>query len=117
MSPLLDRETRDARVIASLAQSRSPLEAGHLRDRGNPARRRRPAKVIVPEGRCKPSRASDACSCATARALRRARSCPAARTMAPSRSISGVDAGETIAVANTFTLKAELGKAEAEHEH
>lgn len=31
--------------------------------------------------------------------------------------LSGLTAGETIAVANTFTLKAELGKAEAEHEH
>ncbi len=29
----------------------------------------------------------------------------------------GVDAGEVIAVANTFLLKAELGKAEAEHSH
>jgi cobalt-zinc-cadmium efflux system membrane fusion protein len=31
--------------------------------------------------------------------------------------VSGVFAGETIAVSNTFTLKAELGKAEAEHQH
>jgi membrane fusion protein, heavy metal efflux system len=29
--------------------------------------------------------------------------------------VFGVSAGETIAVSNTFTLKAELGKAEAEH--
>lgn len=31
--------------------------------------------------------------------------------------LSGVAFGEPVAVANTFTLKAELGKAEAEHEH
>lgn len=31
--------------------------------------------------------------------------------------LSGVAFGEPIAVTNTFTLKAELGKAEAEHEH
>ncbi len=31
--------------------------------------------------------------------------------------VSGLEAGETVAVKNTFTLKAELGKAEAEHEH
>ena len=30
---------------------------------------------------------------------------------------SGLSAGEAIAVSNTFTLKAELGKAEAEHQH
>ena len=29
---------------------------------------------------------------------------------------SGLSAGEAIAVSNTFTLKAELGKAEAEHQ-
>lgn len=31
--------------------------------------------------------------------------------------LSGLEFGETIATSNTFTLKAELGKAEAEHEH
>jgi membrane fusion protein, heavy metal efflux system len=31
--------------------------------------------------------------------------------------VFGLSAGETIAVRNTFTLKAELGKAEAEHHH
>lgn len=31
--------------------------------------------------------------------------------------LSGLDAGETIAITESFTIKAELGKAEAEHEH
>ena len=31
--------------------------------------------------------------------------------------VSGLAPGETYAVANTFTLKAELEKGEAEHEH
>jgi cobalt-zinc-cadmium efflux system membrane fusion protein len=31
--------------------------------------------------------------------------------------LSGIEFGETIAISNTFTLKAELGKSEAEHEH
>jgi cobalt-zinc-cadmium efflux system membrane fusion protein len=31
--------------------------------------------------------------------------------------VFGLDAGETIAVANTFVMKAELGKSEAAHGH
>jgi cobalt-zinc-cadmium efflux system membrane fusion protein len=31
--------------------------------------------------------------------------------------VSGLFAGETIAISNTFVLKAELGKAQAEHQH
>ena len=31
--------------------------------------------------------------------------------------VFGLDAGEEIAIANTFTLKAELGKSEASHAH
>ena len=31
--------------------------------------------------------------------------------------LSGLEFGETIATKNTFILKAELGKAEAEHQH
>ena len=31
--------------------------------------------------------------------------------------VSGLFAGEAIAITNTFVLKAELGKAEAEHQH
>jgi membrane fusion protein, heavy metal efflux system len=31
--------------------------------------------------------------------------------------VSGLFAGETVAISNTFVLKAELGKAQAEHQH
>ena len=31
--------------------------------------------------------------------------------------LSGLEFGESVAIRNAFTLKAELGKAEAEHEH
>ena len=40
-----------------------------------------------------------------------------AASLSPVEVVFGLDPGESIAVANTFVLKAELGKAEAEHQH
>ena len=42
---------------------------------------------------------------------------PAARTTIDVEIVSGLDRARPIAVANTFILKAELAKSEAEHEH
>ncbi|MFO1111839.1 MAG: efflux RND transporter periplasmic adaptor subunit [Bradyrhizobium sp.] len=117
VSPLLDRETRNARVIASLPNPGHRWQPGTFVTAeialGNGA-----AQVVVPR-----------------RALQTVRGVPTlfvrdahgfeARQVRTGREddddieiVSGIAPGETIAVANTFTLKAELEKAEAsEGEH
>ena len=118
VSPLLDRETRNARVIASLPNPDHRWKPGTfvtaeipLGDEGS--------KVIVPRKslqtiKGKPTlfvRNGDGFEAREVRA-------PAARMMTTSRSSSGVAPGEIYAAANTFVLKAELEKAEAsEGEH
>jgi cobalt-zinc-cadmium efflux system membrane fusion protein len=116
VSPLLDRETRNARVIASLPNPDHRWKPGTFVTAeiplGDDA-----SKVIVPR-----------------KALQIVKGAPTlfvrdndgfeARQVRTAREddddveiMSGLAPGETYAVANTFTLKAELEKAEAEHEH
>jgi membrane fusion protein, heavy metal efflux system len=116
VSPLLDRETRNARVIASLP---------------NPDHRWRPgtfvtaeiplgdvaSKVIVPRKALQTIKGVPTLFIRDANGFE-------ARQVKTGREddddveiVSGLTRGETFAVANTFTLKAELEKADAEHEH
>ena len=116
VSPLLDRETRNARVIASLRNPDHRWKPGTFVTAeiplGDDA-----SKVIVPR-----------------KALQIVKGAPTlfvrdndgfeARQVRTGREddddveiVSGLAPGEIYAVANTFTLKAELEKDEAEHEH
>jgi cobalt-zinc-cadmium efflux system membrane fusion protein len=116
VSPLLDRETRNARVIATLP---------------NPDHRWRPGTFVtaeIPLGH-EPSKIV-----VSRKALQSVKGAPTlfvrnadgfeARPVRTGREddddveiLSGIKPGEIYAVANTFTLKAELEKDEAEHEH
>jgi membrane fusion protein, heavy metal efflux system len=116
VSPLLDRETRNARVIASLPNPDHRWKPGTFVTAEIPLGDEA-SKVIVPR-----------------RALQTVKGAPTlfvrvkdgfeARPVKTRREddddvevLSGLEPGETYAVANTFTLKAELEKAAAEHEH
>ena len=112
VSPLLDRETRNARVIASLPNPDHRWRPGTFVTAEIPLGDA-PSKVIVPR-----------------KALQTIKGTPTlfvrdkdgfeARPVRAGREddddveiVSGVAPGETIAIANTFTLRAELEKAEA----
>lgn len=116
VSPLLDRETRNARVIASLPNPDHRWKPGTFITAEIPLGDE-PSKVVVPR-----------------KALQTVKGAPTlfvrdrdgfeARQVKTGREddddveiLSGLEPGETYAVANTFTLKAELEKGEAEHEH
>ncbi|WP_375411254.1 efflux RND transporter periplasmic adaptor subunit [uncultured Bradyrhizobium sp.] len=116
VSPLLDRETRNARVIASLPNPDHRWKPGTFVTAEIPVGDHA-SKVIVPR-----------------KALQTIKGVPTlflrdsdgfeARPVRTGREddddveiVSGLTPGEIYAVVNTFTLKAELEKAETEHEH
>jgi membrane fusion protein, heavy metal efflux system len=117
VSPLLDRETRNARVIASLPNPDHRWKPGTFVTAeiplGDDA-----SKVIVPRKALQSVKGTPTLFVRNADGF-------AARQVRTGREddddveiLSGLEPGETHAVTNTFTLKAELEKADAsEHEH
>jgi membrane fusion protein, heavy metal efflux system len=116
VSPLLDRETRNARVIATLPNRDHRWRPGTFVTAEVPLGGE-PSRVIVSKKALQTVRGSATIFVRNAEGFE-------ARQVRSGREddddveiVSGLAPGETIAVANTFTLKAELEKAEAEHGH
>ena len=116
ISPLLDKETRTARVVASV---------------DNTARRWRPGAFVTAEIAPDPASTSSVVPMAALQTLERkpvvfvrttdgfeARPVTLGRQNNRMAEVtSGLKPGERIATANSFILKADLGKAAAEHQH
>jgi membrane fusion protein, heavy metal efflux system len=117
VSPLLDRETRNARVIASLPNPDHRWKPGTFVTAEVPLGYDA-SKVIVPRKALQTVKRAPTLFVRDAEGFE-------ARQVRTGREddndveiVSGLAPGETFAVVNTFTLKAELEKAEAsEHEH
>ncbi|MCA6109624.1 efflux RND transporter periplasmic adaptor subunit [Bradyrhizobium cenepequi] len=116
VSPLLDRETRNARVIATLPNRDHRWRPGTFVTAEVPLGGE-PSRVIVSKKALQTVRGNPTIFVRDAVGFE-------ARQVRTGREddddveiVSGLSPGETIAVANTFTLKAELEKAEAEHGH
>jgi cobalt-zinc-cadmium efflux system membrane fusion protein len=117
VSPLLDRETRNARVIASLPNRDHRWKPGTFVTAEVPFGDD-PSKLIVPRNALQIVKGAPMLFVRDANGFE-------ARQVRTGREddddveiVSGLAPGETIAVANTFTLRAELEKADAsEHEH
>ncbi|WP_454627284.1 efflux RND transporter periplasmic adaptor subunit [Bradyrhizobium cenepequi] len=116
VSPLLDRETRNARVIATLPNRDHRWRPGTFVTAEVPLGGE-PSKVIVSRKAVQTVKGNATIFVRDAEGFE-------ARQVRTGREddddieiVSGLAPGETIAVANTFTLKAELEKAEAEHGH
>jgi len=112
VSPLLDRETRNARVIASLPNPDHRWRPGTFVTAEIPLGDA-PSRVIVPRGALQTIKGAQMLFVRDANGFE-------ARQVRTGREdddnveiVSGLAPGETIAVANTFTLRAELEKADA----
>ena len=116
VSPLLDRDTRAARVVASLANPDHAFRPGSFVT-AEIALSQDHAEVVVPKAALQTIKGERVVFVRSERGFE-------ARQVATGREddraveiVSGLFAEETIAISNTFVLKAELGKSEAEHQH
>lgn len=115
ISPLLDRETRSARVIASVMNADHAWRPGSYITAEIPLGGA-PAPVLIPKAAVQTVKSEPVVFVREGAAFE-------ARKIKMGREdddqveiLSGLAAGEMIAVANSFTLKAELAKSEAAHD-
>lgn len=116
VSPLLDADTRNARVVASLDNATHDWRPGSYVTAEIPVGNET-AKILLPKTALQSIKGQQTVfvrrgDAFEPRAVQTGREDDDAVEI-----LSGLTAGETIAVTNTFTLKAELGKSEAEHTH
>lgn len=115
VSPLLDRETRNARVIASMPNVDHRWKPGTFVTAEIPLDA--PAsKVIVPRRALQSIRGTATVFVRDGEGFEARRVKTGLEDDDDIEILSGLSVGETIAVANTFVLKAELEKSDLEHD-
>ena len=114
ISPLLDKDTRAARVIASVDNAAGKWRPGSFVTAEIPADQS-PAAIVVPKSALQSLKGESVVFVRTADGFE-ARRVDVGRQDARQAEVTrGLAAGERIATTNTFVLKAELGKAEISH--
>jgi len=116
ISPLLDKETRSARVIGELDNKDLKWRPGSFVTAQIAIEEQR-VDILVPRSALQTIGAEQVVFVRTAEGFEKREVTVGRGDDAAVEIVFGLDAGETIAVSNTFVLKAELGKAEAEHSH
>jgi membrane fusion protein, heavy metal efflux system len=115
VSPLLDKDTRAARVVASVDNAALKWRPGSF-IRAKIPTDETPAEIVVPKTALQSVKGDTVVFVSTADGFE-ARKVSIGRQDAHLAEVtSGLAAGEHIATANTFILKADLGKAEVEHD-
>jgi len=115
-SPMLNPETRSARVVARIANKSGAWQPGTFVTAGIVVEEEK-APLVVPKRALQTVGKEQVVFVRTPEGFEK-REVALGRTDGQSTEIVfGLDPGEEIAVTNTFTLKAELGKSEASHAH
>jgi membrane fusion protein, heavy metal efflux system len=115
VSPLLDKDTRSARVVASVDNAARKWRPGSFITAEIPTDEA-PAAVVVPKTALQSLKGESVVFVRTAEGFE-VRTVVLGRQDARLTEVtSGLAVSERIATANTFILKAELGKAEADHD-
>jgi cobalt-zinc-cadmium efflux system membrane fusion protein len=115
-SPVLNQDTRSARVIASIDNRAGKWLPGTFVT-AEVAVAETKAEIVVPKGAIQNIKGEDRVFVRTDAGFEARQVDVGKRDDHSTEIVSGLMAGELVATANTFLLKAELGKSEAEHEH
>jgi cobalt-zinc-cadmium efflux system membrane fusion protein len=115
VSPLLDKDTRAARVVASVDNAALKWRPGSFITAEIPTDAT-PAAMVVPKTALQYLKGDTVVFVRTANGFEARKVSIGGEDARLAEVTAGLAAGERIATTNTFTLKADLGKAEAEHE-
>jgi cobalt-zinc-cadmium efflux system membrane fusion protein len=116
VSPLLDKETRAARVVASVDNTARKWRPGSFVTAEIPIDES-PATVAVPKIALQSIKGETVVFVRTENGFEARKITTGRQDARLVEVVGGLSAGECIATLNTFVLKADLGKAEAGHEH
>jgi cobalt-zinc-cadmium efflux system membrane fusion protein len=116
VSPLLDKDTRAARVVASVDNAKLKWRPGSFITAEIPIDEAA-AAIVVPKTALQSLNGDTVVFVRTADGFEARKVSIGRQDARVAEVTSGLSAGERIATANTFILKADLGKAENEHEH
>ena len=113
ISPLLDKETRSARVVAEIANPSGAWRPGSFVT-AEIAIPERPARLLIPKTALQTIGGEPVVFVRTSEGFEKRRIVIGRSDDRDVEVVSGAEPGQEIAVRNTFKLKAELGKAQAE---
>jgi cobalt-zinc-cadmium efflux system membrane fusion protein len=115
VSPLLDKDTRAARVVASVDNAALKWRPGSFITAEIPTDEA-PATITVPKTALQSLKGDTVVFVRTAEGFEARKVSIGRQDARLAEVVAGLAAGERIATSNTFTLKADLGKAEVEHD-
>lgn len=116
LSPIIDPETRSAKAIAEVDNTAGIWRAGDYVE-GRLVADAQDVDIVVPRDAIQTVKGRKVVFVNESGGFRMRPVTAGREDSVNAEIISGLEFGETVATTNTFTLKAELGKAEAEHEH
>lgn len=116
VSPAIDPETRAAKAIIELDNAEGKWRPGEFANAAI-ATSAQESELILPKEAVQSLNGKPAVFVRTAQGFEKRDVTTGREDSRHVEILSGVSFGEPVAISSTFTLKAELGKAEAEHEH
>jgi cobalt-zinc-cadmium efflux system membrane fusion protein len=116
LSPVIDPDTRAAKAIAEIDNSAGAWRLGDFIEAQLKAGEQK-AELLVPREAVQTIKGSKVVFVSEAGGFQSRPITTGRQDSSRIEVLSGLEFGESVAIRNAFTLKAELGKAEAEHEH